>query len=88
MKIFFSFITVILVLTFFAILSPTYAQWLEHRISSKSNPVPYLKVADIDGDDALDMVAAYNMTHEILWYKNTNAGCCSQQSKCRGCCLV
>jgi hypothetical protein len=74
MKIYFSFITVVLVLAFTGIHSSTYGQWEVYNITVNQNSPVWGYVGDINGDDTLDYVAAHNVTNEVVWYKNKNAG--------------
>ena len=62
---------VIMSLALQGILAPAYGQWTKHFID-KNLPWPEgLYVADMNGDDTLDVVASGHDSNEVVWYENT-----------------
>ena len=71
MKIFFPFITVVLIMAFTGILSPTYGQeWQKHEIDTEINKPVVVCAADVDDDNDLDLVAAGEQDDDVVWYEN------------------
>jgi large repetitive protein len=47
------------------------SSWTSHIISSTANGASSAVVADIDGDNDADVVAAASLSGDLLWYENT-----------------
>ncbi len=64
--------TMILLATSSGILAPTCGQWQRHYIDQKLNKPVTVYIADIDGDNTLDIVATGTENDEVVWYKNNH----------------
>jgi hypothetical protein len=64
------FFVVVILTTFWGILSQTYSQWSKHTIDSTLPNATFIAIADIDEDGDLDMVA--NGNPYVRWYQNNS----------------
>ena len=62
-------LSVTILLTFTVIPSPVYGQWAKYYIDNNLDYVYDLFVADMDGDDTLDVVAAGYNADDVVWYE-------------------
>ena len=65
-------ICVILVIisgTLQGISNPAYGQWTKHIIDENLSTASGLYVADMDGDDTLDVVASGYAAGDVVWYE-------------------
>jgi len=65
-------LTVVLALTFFCFLSPTYGQWQKHVIDSSIAYSCFIDVHDMGDDNDIDIFLAEYDANTILWYENDN----------------
>ena len=69
MKKYFTFFTVVLLINIVGILSPTYGQWQKHIIDNSFRGT-ILSIADIDGDNDMDVVVTSEPSDRLVWYEN------------------
>jgi len=49
--------------------------WTEHLIDAITDDADHIQVADINGDDTLDVVTGgYSVGNDIVWYENNHSG--------------
>jgi len=72
MKNHFFFQLVILFFVFTALLSPAYGQWFRSTIDDSLIGAMGVCIADIDGDDTMDVAATSESEGEVFWYENDN----------------
>jgi len=63
-------ITVILLITLFCILSPTYGQWQDYTIDDDIDKAVSVDVADMIGDTIPELIVANYNGNEIILYQN------------------
>lgn len=66
----FTFIVVVLLVTFIGVQSPTYGQWPKYIIEDYISSTVNVDVADMDGDTKLDLVVTAWGNKKLVWYKN------------------
>ncbi|MCP4314114.1 MAG: T9SS type A sorting domain-containing protein [Bacteroidetes bacterium] len=73
MKKCFTFSMVVLLVSFPEILTPTFGQWTKHIIDDNLPLATVVSVADIDGDDDMDVLATAWQAGDVVWYENNHS---------------
>ncbi len=72
MKNYFAFFTMVLLVNYLGILTPTYGQWQQHVIDPDIYFTTILEVKDIEDDGDMDVVVAHYGSDMVLLFENNN----------------
>jgi hypothetical protein len=65
-----NFFTVIFLVTLTGILTPTFGQWQKYTIDNNIGHAVSVDVANLDGDNKLDLIVTDPGSNKLIWYQN------------------